>query len=225
MQRSRIGTSGTRILAPLIAVLGVVIIVRTVTAGGGALSVGVLLGAVFVAIGARSALPEPRGSRVERPPRRQTAAGPALPRRAVALGHGALLDRLLDLLRPRHRRRPRPRADARHLRLRRPRLRGDDDDLRRGRRDVQRARRLEHARPARVQRARQLHRGLGDPDRLRDRDRAGRDHGAALPLADLGGPGHRNGRGGDRAGDHRGGRSGQHSSDTRAAAGRGCWSG
>lgn len=51
MQRSRIGTSGTRILAPLIAVLGVVIIVRTVSAGGGALSVGVLLGAVFVAIG------------------------------------------------------------------------------------------------------------------------------------------------------------------------------
>lgn len=48
----RIGTSGTRILAPAIAVLGVVIIVRTLLAGGGALSTGVLLGAVFAAIGA-----------------------------------------------------------------------------------------------------------------------------------------------------------------------------
>ena len=51
MQRSRIGTSGTRVLAPLIALLGVAIIVRTLAAGGGALSAGVLLGVVFVAIG------------------------------------------------------------------------------------------------------------------------------------------------------------------------------
>lgn len=48
----RIGTSGTRILAPAIAALGVVIIVRTLAAGGGVLSIGVLLGAVFVALGA-----------------------------------------------------------------------------------------------------------------------------------------------------------------------------
>lgn len=48
----QIGTGGTRILAPLIAVLGVVIVVRTISAGGGPLSIGVLLGLVFVAIGA-----------------------------------------------------------------------------------------------------------------------------------------------------------------------------
>ena len=47
----RIGNSGTRILAPVIAILGVAIIVRTVTAGGGAFSIGVLLGLVFLAIG------------------------------------------------------------------------------------------------------------------------------------------------------------------------------
>jgi hypothetical protein len=51
VEPSRIGTGGTRILAPLIAILGVAIIVRTVAAGGGVLSVGVVLGAVFVAIG------------------------------------------------------------------------------------------------------------------------------------------------------------------------------
>lgn len=48
----RIGTSGTRILAPLIAALGILIVVRTLVAGGGILSAGVLLGVVFVAIGA-----------------------------------------------------------------------------------------------------------------------------------------------------------------------------
>lgn len=48
----RIGTTGTRILAPVIAALGVLIIVRTLTAGGGVFSLGVLLGAVFLAIGA-----------------------------------------------------------------------------------------------------------------------------------------------------------------------------
>ena len=55
------------------------------------------------------------------------------------------------------------------------------------------------------ERAGELHRRLGDPDRLRDRDRAGGDVGAALPDADLvrlhgfgGGDRHR--RAGDRAG-------------------------
>ena len=41
------------------------------------------------------------------------------------------------------------------------------------------------ARAAFKQRARQLHRRLGDPDRLRDRDRPGGDLGAALPDPDL----------------------------------------
>lgn len=49
--RERIGSSGTRVLSSLILVLGIVIVARTLTAGGGLLSVGVLLGAVFMAIG------------------------------------------------------------------------------------------------------------------------------------------------------------------------------
>lgn len=46
-----IGSSGTRILAPLIAVLGAAIAVRTLAAGGGVLSAGFLLGIIFLAIG------------------------------------------------------------------------------------------------------------------------------------------------------------------------------
>ncbi len=48
----RIGTGGTRVLAPVIGALGVAIIVRTLIAGGGVLSIGVLLGVVFLCIGA-----------------------------------------------------------------------------------------------------------------------------------------------------------------------------
>ena len=50
--RERIGSSGTRVLSSVILVLGLVIIARTTAAGGGPLSVGVLIGVVFVAIGA-----------------------------------------------------------------------------------------------------------------------------------------------------------------------------
>jgi hypothetical protein len=46
-----IGTSGTRLLSPLIALLGLAIVVRTLAAGGGIASAGVLLGVVFLAIG------------------------------------------------------------------------------------------------------------------------------------------------------------------------------
>ena len=47
-----IGSSAARVLAPVIAILGVAMVARTLAAGGGVLSAGVLLGAVFVAIGA-----------------------------------------------------------------------------------------------------------------------------------------------------------------------------
>ena len=50
--RQRIGSNGTKVLSSVILALGVVIVVRTLVAGGGPASVGVLLGAVFVAIGA-----------------------------------------------------------------------------------------------------------------------------------------------------------------------------
>ncbi len=49
--RQRIGSSGTKVLSSAILVLGVVIAVRTLVAGGGPASLGVLLGAVFMAIG------------------------------------------------------------------------------------------------------------------------------------------------------------------------------
>ena len=102
-------------------------------------------------------------------------------------------------------------------------LRADDDDLRRGRRDVPRARRLEHARPPRVQRARQLRRRLGDPDRLRDRDRARRGHASrttsgrsrrASPTA----PASRSSRSASSWSSPR-----STSSASPAAAGRACW--
>jgi hypothetical protein len=50
--RERIGSAGTKVLSPLILAIGVLIVVRTVAAGGGPLSFGVMLGLVFIAIGA-----------------------------------------------------------------------------------------------------------------------------------------------------------------------------
>jgi hypothetical protein len=49
--RERISAGGTRLLAPVIAAIGALIIIRTLAAGGGVLSAGVVLGVVFVAIG------------------------------------------------------------------------------------------------------------------------------------------------------------------------------
>ena len=49
--RQRIGSNGTKILSSVILGLGLVIVVRTLAAGGGPASVGVLLGLVFVALG------------------------------------------------------------------------------------------------------------------------------------------------------------------------------
>jgi multisubunit Na+/H+ antiporter MnhB subunit len=50
--REPISSNGTRFLAPIIAGLGALMIIRTVGAGGGPLSAGVLLGAIFLALGA-----------------------------------------------------------------------------------------------------------------------------------------------------------------------------
>jgi hypothetical protein len=52
MASPRIGSSSTKVLSSVILILGVIIIVRTAIAGGGPLSVGVLIGVIFVAIGA-----------------------------------------------------------------------------------------------------------------------------------------------------------------------------
>ena len=60
-------------------------------------------------------------------------------------------------------------------------LRADRADLRRGRVDAPGARRLDGVRALRVQRARELHRRLGDPARLRDPDRDLRAHRDRIP--------------------------------------------
>lgn len=46
-----ISSNGTRVLATAITVLGAAMVVRTLAAGGSVASIGVLLGAVFLAIG------------------------------------------------------------------------------------------------------------------------------------------------------------------------------
>ncbi|HEU4804032.1 MAG TPA: hypothetical protein VJS87_02040 [Solirubrobacterales bacterium] len=47
----RIGSSGTKVLSSVILALGVLIVIRTLAAGGGPASLGVLLGVIFAAIG------------------------------------------------------------------------------------------------------------------------------------------------------------------------------
>lgn len=50
-QREPIGARGTRVLSPVIVLLGVAIVIRTLTAGGGPASIGVILGIIFIGIG------------------------------------------------------------------------------------------------------------------------------------------------------------------------------
>ena len=130
-------------------------------------SMGFLLGLAVHGARGRAPVPEPAGRDGVMKGRRLLGV-PFL--FAVALLGG----RLLDLLLARGRRRPRARADAADLPRGGAAVRAHDAHLRRGRRDVPRARRVVHLRPPRVQRAGQLHRRLGDPDRLRDRDRRSR---------------------------------------------------
>ena len=50
--RERISSTATKAMSSVILILGLLIVVRTLAAGGGALSVGVVVGIVFMAIGA-----------------------------------------------------------------------------------------------------------------------------------------------------------------------------
>ena len=110
----------------------------------------------------------------------QLLDGPANPQRRIAeprpWRRGAVLRRLrqrrlVDLLRPRRHRRVRARADAGRLRHLRADLRRHRRHLRRGDRDVPRGRRLLELRPPRLQRVRQLRRGLGADAQLHDHGR------------------------------------------------------
>ena len=188
LARADLPRLGPRLLASSSSRSALVILVATLVAGGGPLSVGVLLGVAFVAVGAGRLWVSGAGwarpvsePRAEAPGLAARAAAPPRARRPRALRRRLLGGRLLDLLRARRRRRPRPRPDAADLPRRRPALRPHHAQLRRGRGDDPRARRLLELRPPRLQRADRLHRRLGDPDRLPDRRRAGGDLGPALP--------------------------------------------
>ncbi len=50
-RREPIAARGTRILSTLIVLIGVAIVVRTLTAGGGPTSIGIVMGVIFVGIG------------------------------------------------------------------------------------------------------------------------------------------------------------------------------
>ena len=76
-----------------------------------------------------------------------------------------------DLLLARGDRRPRARAHAARVPVGGAAVRADGDDLRGGRLAASGSWRLDRVRPLRVQRARELHRRLGDPARLHHPDR------------------------------------------------------
>ena len=123
--------------------------------------------------------------------RRGTTASPgararARPRGERALRHRVRQRRLVDLLRPRRNRLLRARADARRLRHRRPLLRGDRGDVRRGDGELPGGRRLVELRAARLQRARLVRGGLGADAQLHHHDRHLGVLRAALPLDLLG---------------------------------------
>ncbi len=51
-ERSQLHRVSTRVMSVMMIVIGVALVVRTVIAGGGALATGILLGLLFVVVGA-----------------------------------------------------------------------------------------------------------------------------------------------------------------------------
>ena len=94
-------------------------------------------------------------------------------------------------------------ASRRSSSCRRRLLRAGGDDLRRGRVAAPGPRRLDRLRALRLQRARELHRGLGDPARLHDPHRGHGVLGHALPARPSGAARARRRRAGGALGDHR----------------------
>ena len=122
----------------------------------------------------------PRGHGSE--PRRAGARDGASQHRLADPVHGhVLVAGERDLLLARRDRRPRARSHAARVPDRGGALHGHRDDVRRGRVAAPGPRRLDGVRALRVQRARQLHRRLGDPARLRDPDRRHGVLGDAVP--------------------------------------------
>ena len=131
-------------------------------------------------------------------------------RRARPVRHRLRQRRLVDLLRARARRRPRARAHAGGLHLRRRAVRAHRQDVRRGRVDVPRGRRLVVVRPPRLQRGRLVLRRLGADARLHHHDRDQRVLRAALPGRVLPGAAPQPGRHHRRRGRDRAARRAQH---------------
>ena len=133
VNRDRAYHGAIRGFSLVFVVLGLLLLVVTLVNGGGPASIGFLMGILFVAVGIGPLLDREQAGADEGPGRRPARANcAARPRRALALRRRLLGGRLLDLLRPRRRRRARPRADAADLPRRRPALRPDDALLRRG---------------------------------------------------------------------------------------------
>jgi uncharacterized membrane protein HdeD (DUF308 family) len=51
-QRRQVHRTSTRVMSILMIVIGIVLLVRTLAAGGGAVATGVILGLLFIAAGA-----------------------------------------------------------------------------------------------------------------------------------------------------------------------------
>ena len=165
------------VFAAVLIALGVALVVQTARAGGG---VGYLLGVLFVGLGA-GRLYLLRSEAGEELMARKLPVVPTSPRRADAVLGRVRRDRVVDLLRARHHRRPRARADARGAaadgaalpRRRAVVRRGHHRDPGDGRRG--------HPRAQGVQRLRRLLHRLGAVPRLPHRHHALGALPAALP--------------------------------------------
>jgi uncharacterized membrane protein HdeD (DUF308 family) len=62
MPRSQFHRTSTRVMSVVMIVIGVVLLTRTVLAGGGAVATGVILGLLFIAAGAARLYLQFRGS-------------------------------------------------------------------------------------------------------------------------------------------------------------------
>jgi hypothetical protein len=62
MRGSRLHSSATTVMSILMVVIGIALIVRTITAGGGAIATGVIAGVLFIAAGIGRLYMQSRGN-------------------------------------------------------------------------------------------------------------------------------------------------------------------
>ena len=161
---------GDAVLSAIMVVIGVLLIVRTFAGGGGPISLGLILGVLFMLAGVcgcgstrSAALSARHRDRARTAGRRRRALGAPIifsiiytsVASAIYFSLGVVADHALGLT-------PVVYLVAGAV------LRPHGDDLRRGRVAAPGARRRDGLRPLRLQRAVELRRGLGDPARLPD---------------------------------------------------------